>query len=80
MTEENQAAANAENQGPTMSLQKIYTKDVSFEAPNAPQIFNEQGQPDIKMNMNQKVNKLDDSAYEVAFTVSCLRLCVDSRQ
>lgn len=70
MTEENQAAANAENKGPMMSLQKIYTKDVSFEAPNAPHIFNEQGQPDIKLNMNQKVNKLDDTTYEVALTAT----------
>ena len=70
MTEENKAAANAENQGPMMSLQKIYTKDVSFEAPNAPHIFNEQGQPDIKLNLNQKVNKLDDTAYEVALTAT----------
>ena len=70
MTEENQAAANAENQGPTMSLQKIYTKDVSFEAPNAPHIFNEKGQPEIKLNMNQKVTKLDDNTYEVALTAT----------
>ncbi len=70
MTEENQAAANAENQGPAMSLQKIYTKDVSFEAPNAPHIFNEQGQPEIKLNMNQKVSKLDDNNYEVALTAT----------
>jgi len=70
MTEENNVAANAENQGPTMSLQKIYTKDISFEAPNAPQIFNEKGQPEIKLNMNQKVNKLDDNTYEVALTAT----------
>ncbi len=70
MTEENNVAANAENQGPTMSLQKIYTKDISFEAPNAPHIFNEKGQPDIKLNMNQKVNKLDDNTYEVALTAT----------
>ena len=70
MTEENNVAANAENQGPTMSLQKIYTKDISFEAPNAPHIFNEKGQPEIKLNMNQKVNKLDDNTYEVALTAT----------
>ncbi|MCX7554343.1 protein-export chaperone SecB [Marinicella sp. S1101] len=70
MTEENKVAAQAEQQAPTMSLQKIYTKDVSFEAPNAPQVFNEQGQPDIKLNMNQKVNKLDENNFEVALTAT----------
>ena len=73
MTEEKNVAANAENQGPTMSIQKIYNKDISFEAPNAPHIFNEKGQPEIKLNMNQKVNKLDDNTFEVALTgtVTC---------
>ena len=28
-----------------LSLQRIYVKDVSFEAPGAPQIFSQQGQP-----------------------------------
>ena len=70
MTEESKAAATTENQGPSMSLQKIYTKDVSFEAPNAPHVFSEQGQPEIKLNMNQKVNKLDDITYEVALTAT----------
>ncbi|TDR23879.1 protein-export chaperone SecB [Marinicella litoralis] len=70
MTEENKAAANAETQGPTMSLQKIYNKDISFETPNAPHIFNEKGQPEIKLNMNQKVNKLDDNTFEVALTAT----------
>lgn len=70
MTEEKKVAANAENQGPTMSIQKIYNKDISFEAPSAPHIFNEKGQPEIKLNMNQKVNKLDDNTFEVALTAT----------
>ncbi len=69
MTEETQAAA-AENQGPMMSLQKLYVKDASFEAPNAPQVFQEQGQPEINLNMNQKVNKLADDVYEVTLTAT----------
>lgn len=70
MTEENKAAAAAENQGPMMSLQKIYVKDASFEAPNAPQVFQEQGQPEINLNMNQKVNKLEDNVYDVTLTAT----------
>ncbi len=76
MTEENKTAApqagNPEN-APIMSLQKIYIKDVSFETPNAPEIFNEKGQPEIKMNLNQKVKKIADDTYEIvlAVTVTC---------
>ncbi|MBL4773217.1 MAG: protein-export chaperone SecB [Alcanivoracaceae bacterium] len=76
MTEEKKVAATQAEKpanGPVMSLQKIYVKDVSFETPNAPDIFNEKGQPEIKMNLNQKVKKLADDTYEVvlAITVTC---------
>jgi len=76
MTEENKTAApqaaNPEN-APSLALQKIYVKDVSFETPNAPDIFNEQGQPEIKMNLNQKVKKIAENTYEVVLgvTVTC---------
>jgi len=73
MTEENKTAApqaaNPEN-APSMSMQKIYVKDVSFETPNAPEIFNDKGQPEIKMNLNQKVKKIADGIYEVVLTVT----------
>jgi preprotein translocase subunit SecB len=70
MTEENKQAANAEANGPKMAFQKIYIKDVSFEAPNAPQVFQEQGQPNVKLNLNQKVEKLDETTYEVTLTAT----------
>ncbi len=71
MTEENKAAqaANPEN-APQMSIQKLYVKDVSFETPNAPDIFNEKGQPEIKMNLNQKVKKIADDLYEIVLSVT----------
>ena len=52
------------------NVQKIYAKDVSFEAPNAPLVFNEQGQPELNMNLNQKVGKLADDVYEVVLGVT----------
>ena len=50
-----------------------YVKDLSFEAPNAPQVFNEQGQPDLQMKLSQKVERLGDAAFEVSLgiTVTC---------
>lgn len=70
MAEENTIAANEAENAPTMSLQKIYVKDVSFEAPNAPDVFQEQGQPEIKMNLNQKVKKIAEDIYEVVLTIT----------
>ena len=31
----------------TFQIQRIYTKDISFEAPNAPQVFQKDWQPEV---------------------------------
>ena len=62
--------AASEQAGATFTVEKIYVKDVSFEAPNAPQIFNEQGQPELQLNLNQKVQRLSDNAFEVVLGVT----------
>lgn len=56
--------------GLQFSVEKIYVKDASFEAPNAPQIFNEQTQPQLQMNLSQRVQRLNDNAYEVVLGVT----------
>ena len=56
--------------GPQLSLQKVYLKDASFEVPGAPHIFQEQGQPQIQLNLSQQVGSLADSVYEVVLTVT----------
>ncbi|HET7844891.1 MAG TPA: protein-export chaperone SecB [Xanthomonadales bacterium] len=60
-----QGAATAQ-----LSVQKIYVKDASFEVPSAPAIFQEQGQPQIQLNLSQKVNNFADNVYEVVLTVT----------
>ena len=72
LTEE--AAVDGAQAGASFNVQKIYLKDVSFEAPNAPMVFNEQGQPELNMNLNQKVGKLADGVYEVVLGVTLKRL------
>ncbi|MHC9083657.1 protein-export chaperone SecB [Luteimonas sp. RIT-PG2_3] len=69
----NGAAAPAQANGPQFSVEKIYVKDVSFESPKAPQSFNEQAQPQLNMNLNQRVQRLGENAYEVvlAITLTC---------
>ncbi|MCX7557563.1 protein-export chaperone SecB [Xanthomonadaceae bacterium JHOS43] len=55
---------------PIFALQRVYIKDASFEAPNAPQIFQEQGQPELQLNLGQKVSSLSEGVFEVVLTVS----------
>jgi len=69
--EQNQgAAAEEQQQEAQFQLQKLYVKDVSFELPNAPQIFQEDGQVEIKMNLAQRVENLADNIHEVVLTVT----------
>jgi len=72
MAEQNNgtAAAATNDQQAQFTIQKIYVKDVSFEVPNAPQVFNEQGQPQLELNLNQKVGRVSDGLYEVVLHVT----------
>ncbi len=68
--EQDQATATPEQQQAQFQLQKLYVKDVSFELPNAPQIFQEDGQVEIKLNLSQKVENLAEGVHEVVLTVT----------
>lgn len=69
--ENNNAAAPAEAaNGPAFTVEKIYVKDVSFESPNSPMIFNENVQPELQLNLNQKVQRLSETAFEVVLGVT----------
>lgn len=75
MSEENVngAVAPVEAAGPAFTVEKIYVKDVSFEVPGAPAVFNETAQPQLQMNLNQSVQRLNDAAFEVVLgiTLTC---------
>jgi preprotein translocase subunit SecB len=53
-----------------LTLQRVYAKDVSFEAPGAPQIYQVQGQPNIELNLSQRVTTLGPDVYEVVLSVT----------
>jgi preprotein translocase subunit SecB len=67
----NEAAAGAENpQQASMAVQHVFLKDASFEAPGALGMGGAEGQPDMNLNLAQRVNNLDDNRYEVVLTVT----------
>jgi len=71
MTDSTSTNGAATNQpSAQLNLQKVYVKDSSFEVPGAPQIFQEQGQPQVQLNLSQKIGTLSDSIYEVILTVT----------
>ena len=66
----NGAVAPAEAAGPAFTVEKIYVKDVSFEVPGAPAIFTENVQPELQLNLNQRVQRLGENAFEVVLGVT----------
>ena len=56
---------------PVFRMQKIYIKDLSFENPNAPQIFLPQRQePKVDFNLQLGNKKIDNDHYEVTISIT----------
>lgn len=51
-------------------LQRIYIKDLSFEAPGAPAIFKTEWQPDVNMELNNKSSAVEEGFYEVVLSIT----------
>jgi preprotein translocase subunit SecB len=53
-----------------VNIQRLYIKDCSFESPLSPRIFTRAWKPNVKVDLNNAVNKLDDENIEVVLTIS----------
>ncbi len=52
-------------------INKIYTKDVSSEAPNNPEIFKAGWEPNINLNLTNGINKLpEENSFEVVIKLT----------
>ncbi|MDG6774402.1 protein-export chaperone SecB [Thiomicrorhabdus sp. ZW0627] len=51
-------------------IQKIYTKDISFESPNSPGIFTAEFQPQLEVNMNVESSALEEGIFHVVLRVT----------
>jgi len=62
-------AANGADTGPQVGIISQYVKDLSFENPNAPAVYQWQGQPKIDVEFNIGSQQAADDVYEVALKV-----------
>ncbi|MDH5570700.1 MAG: protein-export chaperone SecB [Gammaproteobacteria bacterium] len=54
------------NPAQQFAIQKIYTRDISFESPNAPEIFTTEFKPEANVDLNTKSKVINqDGIYEV---------------
>jgi preprotein translocase subunit SecB len=57
-------------QQPAFSIEKIYVKDASLEAPNSPQVFFEPTQPQVEVQLQNTAERIAEALYEVVVTVT----------
>ena len=75
MTEQEGAAgageplANGEDTAPQVGILTQYVKDLSFENPNAPMVYQWQDQPRIDVQFNIGSNAVSEDVYEVALKI-----------
>jgi preprotein translocase subunit SecB len=52
-----------------ITIARIYVKDFSFESPRAPAVFQEQLQPEMKVEVNVKSKRLNNNFFEVSLNI-----------
>lgn len=62
--------AAQENTQPFFNIEKIYVKDLSLEIPNAPQIFLEQANPQIDVQLDNRAGPIEVDVFEVMLTTT----------
>jgi preprotein translocase subunit SecB len=55
---------------PTLSIQKIYVKDLSLENPGSPQSFFLQEAPQVEVGLRTRGERIDADVYECVLTVT----------
>lgn len=71
MTPGGNSAADPDGQGQNVSLQSVYVKDLSFEAPKGPFLPAQQDQePKIQLNLNTASTAVATDVHEVVLTVT----------
>ena len=68
-SDSNEPLANGADTAPQAGMISQYVKDLSFENPNAPAVYQWQGQPQIDIQVNIASNQVGDDAYEVVLKI-----------
>jgi preprotein translocase subunit SecB len=70
MTEPASTTAAQAEQGPQFSLQRIYVRDLSFEAPKSPEVFRLEWRPTVELDINTRSRQLEGDFHEVVLSIS----------
>ena len=68
-TQQPQQPGGEQNQ-PSFQIEKIYAKDISLEIPNAPQVFVQQAQPQLEVQIHTEGGAFAEGYYEVSVSAT----------
>lgn len=68
-----------QNNQPIFSIEKIYVKNISLEAPHTPQIFLEQGESEVSINLDTVSHALSEDIHECMLTITVTAKLPDER-
>ena len=69
-TEANAAAETQEKAAPQLALQRVFLKDISFESPRSPMVFQEEWKPEVGLELNTKSRQVGENVYEVVLELT----------
>ena len=72
-----EALPNGEDTSPQAGVVSQYVKDLSFENPNAPAVYQWQGQPQIDVQFNIASGQVGDDMYEVILKIDVKATAAD---
>lgn len=78
MSEENQVATQETEVPFEFQIQRIYVKDISFEAPNLPNIFHQEWKPQLGFELDTETRELGEDLYEVVLHINVSTTLEDS--
>lgn len=52
------------------AIQRIYIKDLSYEAPGAPEVFSGEWKPELNLDINTKTNAIEKDLHEVVLSLT----------
>ena len=58
------------SKNPEFAIQRLFVKDISFEAPNSPQAFKEEWKPEVEVNLDTVHQLLEGELYDVTLKVT----------
>lgn len=73
----NEPLPNGEDTAPSVGVISQYVKDLSFENPNAPAVYQWQGQPNIDVQFNIGANQMGEDVHEVILKIEVKAVAAD---